>query len=100
MIRLKSLLEWKFNGSVWKTTQGKIAAKNRRGKIKYGFKTVQSAREFAHTGTTHSSENVIPEDALPEASHENPPMGNFPPSNDPATAKTDEIPTQSYQTGS
>lgn len=99
MIKLKDLFEWKEHGTVWKTNSGKIAAKNRRGKVKY-FKNVADARAWTRTGTTRSSENVIPEETLPEASHENPPMGNFPPSNDPETAKEDQIPTQSYQTGS
>lgn len=92
MIKLKPLIEWKEHGTVWKTNSGKIAAKNRRGKVKY-FKNVTDARAWTRTGTTRSSENVIPEEQA--EAKEVPPTGNFPSSNDPS--KEDQIPTQPYQ---
>jgi len=92
MIKLKDLFEWKEHGTVWKTSSGKIAAKNRRGRVKY-FKNVPDARAWARSGSTRSSENVIPEEQ--DEVKEIPPMGNFPPSNDPP--KEDNVPTQDFQ---
>jgi hypothetical protein len=60
IIRLKSLMEWKEHGSVWKTKNGKFAAKNKRGRVKY-FKTEQLARDYSHTGVTRSSEQKLPD---------------------------------------
>jgi hypothetical protein len=54
-ILLKSLIEWKEHGSVWKSKSGKFGAKNKRGKVKY-FKEEEQAHRHADSGGTPSSQ--------------------------------------------
>ena len=56
MILLKSLVEWKEHGSMWKSRSGRFGAKNKRGKVKY-FKESERAHQYSQTGSTPSSED-------------------------------------------
>lgn len=54
--------EWKEHGSVWVLKNGKFAAKNKRGRVKY-FKEQEKAREFSMSGSTPSNMSNLREDA-------------------------------------